>query len=64
MYPKHKKTAIARATQIVLGASVLLLVGAVAFCVLVSRGGGAGFKNLISGGSGGSRSSDSPLSSK
>ena len=56
MYPRQKNNALARATKVVLGASVLILIGAIDFCIMVSQGSGAGFKNLTTakcGGSGG-----------
>lgn len=45
----EKKSALTWMTQIFLGISVLVLIGAIAFGVMVTRDGGDGFKNMTSG---------------
>jgi len=47
-----KKSKMTWLTQLFLGVSVLVLIGAVVFGIMVSRDGGAAFHNLISGDSG------------
>ena len=54
----EKKSALTWITQIFLGVSVLILIGAIAFGVMATRNGGAGFKNMSSG------DSKNPLSVK
>lgn len=51
MYP-GKKSGMTWLTQIFVGISVLVFVGAIAFGIMVTRDGGAGFQNLLSGDSG------------
>lgn len=54
----EKKSALTWITQIFLGISVLVLIGAIAFGVMVTRDGGDGFKNKTSG------HSKNPISTK
>ncbi|MDF7823265.1 hypothetical protein P4B35_04520 [Pontiellaceae bacterium B12227] len=56
MYPGGKKSAMTWLTQIFVGLSVLVLIGAIVFGVMVTRDGGQGYGNLSS------KSSDGPLS--
>jgi hypothetical protein len=58
MYPGQKKSAMTWAIQIFLGISVLVLVGAVVFGVMVTRDGGQVFRNAVS------HDSNNPLSLK
>ncbi len=52
MYPKPKKSWGTWFLQIFLGVSVLILIGAIAFGIFISKDGGEGFRNLTSGGDG------------
>lgn len=45
----EKKSAMTWMTQIFLGVSVLVLIGAIAFGIMVTRDGGMSFKNKTSG---------------
>ena len=45
----EKKSALTWTTQIFLGVSVLILIGAIAFGVMATRNGGVSFKNMTSG---------------
>ena len=49
MYPCQKKGAVTWMTQIFLGLAVLILIGSVAFGIMVTRDGGTGFQGLSSG---------------
>lgn len=54
----EKKSAVTWITQIFLGLSVLILIGAIAFGIMISRDGGMNFRNTTSNGDG------NPLSHK
>ena len=54
MYPGEKKSVTTWLTQIFVGLSVLVLVGAIVFGVMVTRDGGQGYGNRAS-------NSDNPL---
>lgn len=47
MYPGQKKSAMTWMTQVFLGISVLIFIGAVIFGLMVARDGGRGFKNAV-----------------
>ncbi len=56
MYPGQKKSALTWATQIFVGISVLVLIGAIVFGVMVTRDGGRAFANTAA------KDADNPLS--
>ena len=56
MYPQPKKNILDRAIAIFIGIAALVLVGAIAFGIFITQGGGQSFGSLKGG------NSDSPLS--
>ncbi|VGO16929.1 hypothetical protein PDESU_05522 [Pontiella desulfatans] len=56
MYPGQKKSAMTWLAQIFVGISVLVLIGAVVFGIMVTRDGGRGYRNGVS------HDSNNPLS--